>query len=402
MEATATKPECKVGSDPEPGPSTWRRRGLVALRTLGFLAALYGFLLAVTLIGDGFKLFGESFSRALIESTSNPFIGLFVGVLATSLVQSSSCTTSMVVGMVASGTLTVTNAVPIVMGANIGTTITNTLVSIGHVTREDEFRRAMAGATVHDFFNLLTVAILLPVEILTGFLERSATLLSGLLWGTQGAKIHSPLKAILKPVAKPVVRLFEVWLPPGSGQADAPEIAAGVVVSLVGLALLFGCLVVMTRVMRRALAGRVEKILDRTIGRAPLLGLVVGLVITAVVQSSSVTTSILVPLAAAGILTTEQVFPITLGANVGTTVTAILASLAGTPAGLTIALAHLLFNITGIAIVYPFGPLRRVPIRCANWLAQIAAESKRYAFAYVVGVFFVVPGLFVFVWWRLL
>jgi sodium-dependent phosphate cotransporter len=142
----------------------------------------------------------------------------------------------------------------------------------------------------------------------------------------------------------------------------------------------------------------VEGVLDRTIGRAPLLGLVVGAILTAIVQSSSVTTSILVPLAGAGILTVKQIFPITLGANIGTTITAILAALAVGPAGLTIALVHLLFNISGILIVYPFMPLRRVPIRLAEGLARRAAESRRYAFFYVVGMFFLAPGLLTLVW----
>jgi sodium-dependent phosphate cotransporter len=146
-------------------------------------AVLYVFLVSVQLLGTGFKMFGGEFSERLIATTSNPFIGLFIGILATSIVQSSSMTTSTVVGFVASGMLSIENAVPIIMGANIGTTVTCAIVSLGHVTRKEEFRRAFAAASVHDFFNVLAVLVLFPLEIATGFLRRSAQALSGLLTG---------------------------------------------------------------------------------------------------------------------------------------------------------------------------------------------------------------------------
>jgi len=101
---------------------------------------LYLFLVSIGLMGAAFKGFGKGFAENLIRTTSNPFVGLFVGILATSVVQSSSTTTSIVVGMVGSGVITVGSGVYIVMGANIGTTVTNTLVSLGHFTRRDEFR----------------------------------------------------------------------------------------------------------------------------------------------------------------------------------------------------------------------------------------------------------------------
>ena len=126
-------------------------------RALLIVLFLYIFLLSIGMMGAAFKGFGKGFAEVLLNTTNNSFVGLFIGILATSLVQSSSTTTSIVVGMVASGVLTLGNAVPIIMGANIGTTVTNTLVSLGHVTRREEFKRAIAGATVHDFFNIICV-----------------------------------------------------------------------------------------------------------------------------------------------------------------------------------------------------------------------------------------------------
>jgi sodium-dependent phosphate cotransporter len=120
------------------------------------------------------------------------------------------------------------------------------------------------------------------------------------------------------------------------------------------------------------------------------------------VQSSSITTSILVPLAGAGILTLRQLFPVTLGANIGTTVTALLASLAvsGPTArlGLQIALCHLLFNLTGILLIYMVPPIRQIPLRLASWLADVAVRSRRYALLYVVALFYGLPGALLWIW----
>lgn len=375
-------------------PSPWTRGGLTALHVAKFLAVLYCFLLSVALLGEGFKALGEGFSERLIASTSNAFVGLFIGVLATSIVQSSSATTSMIVGMVAVGTLSVRNAVPIIMGANIGTTVTAVLVSLGHITRREEFRRAFGAALIHEFFKLITVAVLLPIELATHYLERTACALCGLLWdptdcGTAGYVFKSPLKAILEPVAGGIIWLFK------GADAERVPVACVVLILLLALVLLFGSLWLISRMMRRAVVGRAEALIDRTIGRAPFLGLVAGAVLTGIVQSSSAVTSILVPLAAAGVLTLDQIFPLELGSCLGTTVTALLAAFAVGPAGLIVALTHVLFNLTGIVLIYPIPYVRALPVRLARWFAGVATKSNRYVIAYVLGMFFVGPGLLI-------
>ena len=153
---------------------------------------LYFFLVSIGLMERAFKGFGAGFAENLIRTTSNPFVGLFIGLLTTSIIQSSSTTTSIVVGMVGCGVLTVGNAVPIIMGANIGTTVTNTLVSLGHFTRRDEFRRAFSAATVHDFFNLICVAVMFPLELATGFLQKIATRMAEFLQSAE--ELNSPVQ----------------------------------------------------------------------------------------------------------------------------------------------------------------------------------------------------------------
>ncbi len=357
------------------------------LRLAGAAVTLYVFLLSVNLLGSGFKMLGAGFAEQLISTTSNPLVGLFIGILATSIVQSSSMTTSMTVGFVASGVLTIHGAVPIIMGANIGTTVTCAIVSMGHIGRKEEFRRAFAAASVHDFFNVMSVLILFPLELATGFLSKSASALAGFLVGGEAITFASPVKQAVGPVVKSIGHVAE--------SLAGPHAAIPVVV--LSLLLLFGSLYVLVRMTKALAMGRAEVIIDRFMGRSGLAGMAAGAGITAVIQSSSVTTSLMVPLAGAGIVRLEQVFPVTLGANIGTTVTALLASLAGDVRGLTIALVHLLFNVAGIIIIYPFRPIRRIPLALARKLADAAVRSKRNAILFVMGLFYGLPALLILI-----
>jgi sodium-dependent phosphate cotransporter len=355
---------------------------------------LYCFLVSIGLMGAAFKGFGKGFAESLIQTTSNPFIGLFIGILATSIVQSSSTTTSIVVGMVGSGVMKVPNAIPIVMGANIGTTVTNTLVSLGHVSRRDEFRRAMSAATVHDFFNLMCVSVLFPLELLTGYLEKSATLMSTLFKDIGGIKFTSPIKLATEPTVHSI-QAGVLW---ASKLISSNSAFANVLVLVASVLILFFSLYFLVRVMRSLVVRRAEIVLDNVISRSALLAFFAGLFFTVVVQSSSVTTSLLVPLVAAGILTVEAAFPITIGANIGTTTTAILASFAtGRIEAVVIAFAHFLFNMTGTVFIFPIRRFRMIPIRLAYWLGDLAADKKRYAFIYVLGVFFAIPALLILI-----
>jgi solute carrier family 34 (sodium-dependent phosphate cotransporter) len=304
-------------------------------------------------------------------------------------VQSSSVSTSTIVGLVGAGTLPVSLAVPMIMGANIGTTVTSTLASLGSIRRTEEFRRAFSTATVHDFFNLLAVALLLPLELATGFLSRSAGALTEVLRGAEfdaTAPGRSPIRA--------AVRLPAGWL---GEYLEAGSLAAAVFLGL-GLLLIFFALASITRNMRRLVAGSVERAMNNLIGRGGgAIGIVVGIGVTVAVQSSTITTSILVPLVAAGILTLRNAYPITVGANIGTTITALLASLAVLrPEGLTIALVHLFFNLTATVVIFVIPVLRNVPVRLAEGIADVALKRRSVVFVYGISIFLVLPFLGVF------
>lgn len=358
------------------------------VRVILVLGFLYLFLVGVKALESGIKALGSDFTDGLFESASNPLAGLFVGVLATVLVQSSSVTTATIVGLVGSGALAIDIAVPMVMGANIGTTVTNTLASLGYLRRSAEFRRAFTGATMHDFFNILAVVVILPLELLTRFLSRSAQWLADLVSTSSRVGIassDSPFKSAVKAPVEAVENLLEHW---GLGTRGI-----GILLLVLGLLCIFSALVIITRNMRLLLLGRIERSMNALLGRGGgVPAMLVGLVMTVAVQSSSITTSVLVPMIAAGVLTLQNAYPVTLGANVGTTVTALLAALAAEhPAALTIAFTHTLFNLTGILIFYPAPALRHLPIRLADRLAALAEIRKSWVLVYVLGAFVFVP-----------
>ena len=356
-----------------------------AARATLVVALLYLFLTGVELLSGGFKTMGAGFVDGLFEGVSNPLGGLFVGLLATVLVQSSSVSTSVIVGLVASGVVGADEAVPMIMGANLGTTVTNTLASLGHMRRDMEFRRAFAAATVHDFFNILAVIVFLPLELATGYLSSTAGWITEQVIGSSGAEFNSPLKAAVKMPAGWVKDLL-------SGVGAGGNWMGGLMI-LIGLVFIFLALAYITRNMRLLVADRVEAAINRTLGAGSgFVAILLGAIITVSVQSSSITTSVLVPLAASGVLTLENIYPVTLGANVGTTVTALMAALAtGNPAAVTVAVVHTLFNLSGIALFYPIRALRRIPLRLAAGLADVAAKRRGTAIIYAVGVFVVVP-----------
>lgn len=354
------------------------------LRLLLLLFVLYAFFVSIELLSGSIKLFGKGLAEYLFTLTSHPMVALFIGIGATSLMQSSSATTSMVVAMVASGALDLSLAVPIVMGANIGTSVTNTLVSMGHIGRSQEFRRAFAASTVHDMFNLLAVAVFFPLEVLTGVFDRIGLAIANSFEGVGGFAMASPLKLAIKPAVHEIQALLK-----SAFDADASWNPVAWFGLLIALVLLFASITQLTRVLKLIFMGSAEGWFQTKLFNHPLKALVLGLVLTALVQSSSITTSLIVPIAGAGLLTIQQIFPYTLGANIGTTVTAILASLAtANSAAVAIAMVHLIFNVAGTILVWP---VRRFPVFLAESLATAAIRNKFIPVAYILFVFILLP-----------
>lgn len=359
----------------------------------GVSVLIYLLLIGVGVVGSGFKWIsgGSEGAAQIFAFASNPVFGVILGTLATALVQSSSTVSAVIVGLVAGG-VPVSIAIPMIMGANMGTTITNTIVSLGNLNEKSAFSRSFKAATVHDFFNLFSIFIFLPIEILFQPLERISGVMAG--WFAGGAASASIADAnvfakMTKPVSKWIVQQFEIF----------PTTVGALLAISVGIGLIVFSVVYLGKLLRRAMTGNASRIIDTAVGRGPIAGIASGTVVTVLVQSSSTTTSLVVPLAGAGVLTTKQVYPFTLGANIGTCITAMLAATAiSGPAqvlALQIAMAHLLYNVFGVLLFAVIPWLWNLPLRASEWLGEKVAINRAWAAGYILFVFFAIPG-FVF------
>ncbi|MCG7497581.1 Na/Pi symporter [Vibrio sp. Of7-15] len=348
---------------------------------------LYLLLLAVSMVGTGFKWSVGEQAKTLFEFASHPVAGLMIGLVATALIQSSSTVTSIIVGLVAGG-LPVETAIPMIMGANIGTTVTNTLVSLGHVRCKEEFRRAFASATIHDFFNLLAVIIFLPLEMMFGILEKISHWLVSPMLNAGDMSIKS--FNFIKPITKPVVSAIKEPL------ATFGDTAGGLIMIGLGITIIFIAITVMGKLMKSLMVGRAREILKNAIGRGPIHGIASGSVVTILVQSSSTTTSLMVPLVGTGVLKVREVYPFTLGANIGTCITALLAATAVTGEfavfALQIALVHLAFNLMATIFIFGIPVLRELPLKGAFYIADMATKNKAVVAGYLAAVFVALPA----------
>lgn len=253
---------------------------------IALLGGLGLFLFGMNMMGDGLENAAGSRLKFILERlTSNPLKAVAVGTLVTALIQSSSATTVMVVGFVNSGLLTLVQATGVIMGANIGTTITVFLVS-------------------------LHVDAIIPVFLFAG---------SGLFLLSQAKK-----------------------------RRDVAQVILGFGIMMLGMKL-------MSEAMYPLRDSEVFRNLIITLGHQWYLGLLIGLGITMIVQSSSATTALLVALTTTGSITLQIAFPFILGANIGTTITALLSSITAGRNAKKAAMVHLLFNVAGALLLLPFG-----------------------------------------------
>ncbi|XP_053433624.1 sodium-dependent phosphate transport protein 2B-like [Nycticebus coucang] len=440
------------------------------LLLLGFL---YLFVCSLDVLSSAFQLVGGKMAGQFLSNNSimsNPVAGLVIGVLVTVLVQSSSTSSSIVVSMVASSLLTVRAAIPIIMGANIGTSITNTIVALMQAGDRSEFRRAFAGATVHDFFNWLSVFVLLPLEAATHYLEMLTHLVVETFHFKNGEDAPALLKVITDPFTKLIIRLdkkvisqiamndkaaknkslIKIWCKTFTNMTqmnvtvpspenctspllgwmngthtwtiknvthqekiakcqhifvnfNLPDLAVGIILLIISLLVLCGCLMMIVKILVSMLKGKFAVVIKKTLNTdfpfpfawvTGYLAIVVGAAMTFIVQSSSVFTSAMTPLIGLGVISIERAYPLTLGSNIGTTTTAILAALASPGSSLRsslqIALCHFFFNVSGMLLFYPI-PLTRLPIRLAKGLGNISAKYRWFAVFYLIFLFFLIP-----------
>ncbi len=355
----------------------WYKKLMPALAAL---AAFLLFLLAIELLVASLKVLGESATETILLATSNPFTAFFIGLLVTAIIQSSSTTTSLTVAMVASGSLSIESAVPIVMGANIGTTITSTLISLGFINKKKEFQRAVAAGTYHDFFNILTAVILFPLEYYYNFLSRLAVWLTSWIY-----KGNSTV------VVRDSDTFFSGFDPLVNALVDL--INNGFVLALVAIVLLFGSILLFRKLITEWMRLKSQEFFGSFFFKNPLKSFVWGVGITAAIRSSTVTTSLVVPLVAKKVVKLRNAAPFILGANVGTTITAFIAAFlyAGNESAIVIATSHFLFNAIGVLLFLPLPVLRSIPLDLADKLGKLTLKYRLSGLVYLLLTFFFIP-----------
>ncbi len=360
---------------PAAQPATpWK---IVFRNTAYILAALLIFLFALELMISSLQHLGQDAADVIVLTTSNPFTGLFIGLLVTALIQSSSATTAMAVALMATGSMSLSSAIPIIMGANVGTTITSTIVSLGFITRKKEFRRAVTIGTYHDFFNILTVLVLFPLEYSFGFL-------SGMAHSAGNALFNEPLGNTSENFSLLGFGFesFVDWI--------VATINNGFVLILLSVGLLFSSILFFRKVISKTLGIRPEGF-QHFFFKNAFKSFGWGLLITAVIRSSTVTTSLVVPLVAKRVVKIKAAVPFVLGANIGTTITAFIAALFNSNAAISLAVAHFLFNTIGVVLFYLIPVVKELPLKLADGLGRLTLKYRLAGFLYLLLTFFVIP-----------
>ena len=347
---------------------------------LYILGAFILFLFSLDLMTSSLQHLGTNVAETILLATSNPFTGLFIGLLITAMLQSSSTTTSLVVALVASGSITLQSAIPIIMGANIGTTITSTIVALGFISKKKEFRRAVAAGTYHDFFNILTAIILFPLEYYYGFLSSISEWIANLFF--------SP---VLKPVENTVSHFWFGFAP--IIEFLVTRIPSPFFLTVFSLALLFSSILIFRRLISDLLKAKSPEVFGRFFFKNQLKSFSWGLITTAAIRSSTITTSVVVPIVAKKIATLKEAAPFIMGANIGTTITAFIAATlnSNTSSAISIAIAHFLFNFIGVLLFFPVPVMRKLPMELASGLGRLTLKYRLAGFVYILTTFFFVP-----------
>jgi solute carrier family 34 (sodium-dependent phosphate cotransporter) len=366
-----------------------------AVRWLGVAGAVLMMITAIYLILDGAQGLGTGTVSRLFELATNPFIGLLIGILATASIQSSTTVTTLTVAAVGTGAVSVPVAIPIILGANIGTTITASLVAFSYIGDRANFRRAFTSASLHTWFNLTFVTIVFPLELLFQPLQRFTDLVAGSLIREETTGTSRGLSHLFSPLIDTIGTRGLL------GSFLAPQVAAMAAI-LLGVALVLTAVRILNTQLVILTAAATRTLLERSSGSSDALGVLSGAVGTAAVQASSVTVSSLLPFAVTKSLKLREILTITLGANVGTTLMALITAFA-VPGSLgayavQAGLVHVTFNTVGTLLVLLIRPLREWLIRLAELSGRLAARGYSYVVTAMLLGYFLIPAVVILVY----
>ena len=392
---------------------------LTTARVISVPTLLYCFVVGLKLVGNGAKVAGGRDSAGLFDVVHDPAGAIAIGELITVALQSSSTATSLIVSLVGANELNPFLAMYMVFGANIGTTMTNNLVALfwykKALNEDDQFAKGFATSSMHDFFNMWSLMIAVILQTSSNFywtLSRKMT--EGISDSGSGEEYEffdlivddlmkqliSPNKDFIKAIAKdPRYASCTNLSALGGGifaDMGLDESAAGALSIILGLFTISVCLYALTKVLRQLIQGQVLDIFQRSLNINPYLNIVLGCGLTILMQSSSVVTSVLTALNLDGYITRDQMFPLQIGSNWGTTVTGILAAMSALSKrrnAMTVALSHLLFNLIG-TVIYPVEKVRdNLVIKPVDYLEKKIQDRPWGAFVYLGLLYGAFPGV---------
>ncbi|WP_080796761.1 Na/Pi symporter [Corynebacterium pacaense] len=371
------------------------------VRWILVLLAIVVVIVGMNLITDGVYNVGGFQTAHLYQLARNPLVGLLIGILATAVVQSSTTTTTLTVAAVGSGLVSVPVAVPLIMGANIGTTITALIVAFSYVGDRREFRLAFSTAAMHMWFKILVVGILAPIELILHPLQRISSTLSELILGRGVSTI--PTTGMIRGLTDPIIDLIGMN---GLFGAIGSDRVAAVLCLVTGSLFILLAVRVMSNQLRIITAATAHTLMDffatapgspRPTYRRSFLGFGAGALFTVLVTASSVTVASMLPFAVSGTMKRRAILPVILGANVGTTLTALLATLAvvgdNGEFALRAALIHVLINLTGALVVLGIPKLGDAICLLSAATAKVARRSYSISLAVILGLYIAVPAL---------
>lgn len=421
---------------------------IIGLKLFAIFSTLYFFMWSSSILSQAFNLTSYHYAGHFIRTSGflqNPLIGLMVGIITTVVFQSSGAVTSVLVTIVGSGVLNVRQSIPIIMGANLGTSVTNTVVSLIVYRKKENFEIAMTAGIVHDMYNMMSVVFMLPIELLLHPLEYTSIWMLNLFGTSSHTEIGELqfLSYLVKPLVDVVIMIDKektsnldpnVIVPSNISlvkrccnserrgneticnecfslfsKLDFSDNVVCILLLVIAMVTLFTCLIFVVRVTKSLLGGKllnwVAK-LARQEYKFPYsmfvgyIFILVGMIITIILHSSGVFTSMLVPLAGGDVLNLMQIYELTLGSNVGTTTTGILAALSAQSKyplqTLQVALCHFIFNVAGILMFYSF-PHTTLPIWASKRFGTLSAKSMWFSIGYLVIVFLVAPAVTLFI-----
>lgn len=344
-----------------------------AVRWAGIALAIYILLVAIHLITSGVESMGFHAVSTIVGYATHPFLAVLAGLFLTFFVQSSTVVTAITVATVGVGVVPVDMAAMLIMGANVGTCFTAQLVAFGFYRNACDLKRALSAGMTHWWFNVLSLAVLFPLEVAFKPLTHSAGWLSDHISGAPGPGLETT--DVIGRFVEPVVSTIGVA---GLIGKIGSTYAAGGLSIMLGIILIVTMIRWITHLMTEITAASSQLVLEHSVERSDSLtsirSILAGLGLTMMSQSSSATICSAIPFAGTGTLSLRKFLGIVLGANLGTTLTAVLTAIAvpgdNSELALQAALIHVLFNLVGLIVVVAARPAGRLIV----WLSEKTAD----------------------------